>query len=162
MINSFRGRWCFLSNFHPCKITYQGITYPSVEHYYVAMKVKNDQQINGRYVTAADCREWIAKLDSPGLAKKIGQTLKVRSDWDLVKISTMEWGVREKFSDINLREQLLQTGDEEIIEGNTWHDSFWGQCSCPKCGGKGENYLGKILMKIRNEIKTSTFKTDLL
>jgi ribA/ribD-fused uncharacterized protein len=162
MINSFRGRWCFLSNFHPCEITYQGIKYPSVEHYYVSMKVKNDQQINGRYFTAADCREWISKLDSPGLAKKIGQTLKVRSDWDVVKLSIMEWGVREKFSDESLREQLLQTGDEEIIEGNTWHDTYWGQCTCPKCGGKGENYLGKILMKIRNEIKTSTFNIDLL
>lgn len=153
MINSFRGRWCFLSNFHPAKIEYQGITYPTVEHYYVAMKIKNDQHINGRYVTAADCREWIAKLDSPGLAKKIGQSLKIRSDWDLIKLSTMEWAVRQKFSDELLKEQLFQTGEEEIVEGNTWHDNFFGICSCAKCGAKGENYLGKILMKIRSEIK---------
>jgi ribA/ribD-fused uncharacterized protein len=117
------------------------------------MKVKSDQYINGRYVTAADCREWISKLESPGLAKKIGQSLKLRSDWDQIKLSTMEWAIRQKFSDESLKEQLLQTDDEELVEGNVWHDTYFGKCTCPKCGGKGENYLGKILMKIRREIR---------
>lgn len=158
-IISFSGRWAFLSNFYPSEIEYQGIKYKWVESYYVAMKIKNDQYINGRYVTAADCREWIAKLESPGLVKKIGKSLKIRSDWDSIKLSTMEWAVRQKFLNETLKEQLLLTGVDEIIESNTWHDTFWGKCICPRCGGNGENYLGKILMKIREEIKSdsSTF-----
>ena len=53
----------------------------------------------------------------------------------------------------DLKEMLLQTGDEELVEGNYWHDVYFGVCSCPKCGNKGENHLGKLLMKIRSEIK---------
>lgn len=58
----------------------------------------------------------------------------------------MNWGVREKFKDEQLKEMLLSTGNADIIEGNYWHDNFWGQCSCEKCVGKGKNNLGKILM----------------
>lgn len=162
MINSFKGRWSFLSNFYPCEITYQGITYPSTEHYYVAMKIKNDQMINGRYYTPADTRELIAKVATPGQVKRFGRNLKVRADWDDVKLGFMEWGLHEKFNKhADLKEMILQTGDEELIEGNYWHDQFWGVCSCEKCGNKGQNHLGKLLMKIRSEIKGESRKTSL-
>ena len=49
-INSFRGRYVFMSNFYPCKIEHKGITYPSVEHYYVALKVTGMQFIDGVYL----------------------------------------------------------------------------------------------------------------
>ena len=65
----------------------------------------------------------------------------------------MEWGIREKFKDQKLAEDLLSTGDLELIECNNWHDNFWGSCSCPKCNDSGLNHLGKILMKIRFELK---------
>ena len=161
MINSFKGRWSFLSNFYPCEIRYQGITYPSTEHYYVAMKIKNDQMINGRYYTPADTRELIAKVATPGQVKRFGRNLKVRADWDDVKLGFMEWCLREKFKHVDLKEMILQTGDEELIEGNYWHDQFWGVCSCEKCGNKGQNHLGKLLMKIRSEIKGESRKTSL-
>ena len=153
MINSFTGRYAFLSNFYPCKIEFQGITYPSTEHYYVAMKVKDDQQINGRFYPVADVREMISKVATPGQVKRFGRTLKLRKDWDDVKFGYMEWCLREKFKDAKLQEMLLQTGDEELIEGNYWHDNVFGSCTCEKCGNKGENNLGKLLMKIRSEIK---------
>jgi predicted NAD-dependent protein-ADP-ribosyltransferase YbiA (DUF1768 family) len=51
---------------------------------------------------------------------------------------------------------LLDTGDEELVEGTTWHDNIWGNCSCPKCKNiPGQNRLGKLLMQIREEIKNS-------
>jgi ribA/ribD-fused uncharacterized protein len=153
MINSFTGRWAFLSNFYSCKITYQGITYPSTEHYYVAMKVKDDQIINGQFYPSADVRELVARVSTPGQVKRFGRTLKVRKDWDDVKLGFMEWCLREKFKDTKLKEMLLQTGDDELVEGNYWHDNVWGICTCEKCGNKGENHLGKLLMKIRSEIK---------
>jgi ribA/ribD-fused uncharacterized protein len=153
MINSFTGRWSFLSNFYPCKIVHQGITYPSTEHYYVAMKVKDDQMINGQFYPAADVRELVARVSTPGQVKRFGRTLKVRKDWDNVKLGFMEWCLREKFKDVKLQEMLLQTGDEELVESNYWHDNVWGICTCEKCGNKGENHLGKLLMKIRSEIR---------
>jgi ribA/ribD-fused uncharacterized protein len=148
MINSFSGRWTFLSNFYPCKILHQGITYPSNEHYYVAMKINDDQMINGQFYPKSDVRELIARVSTPGQVKRFGRTLKIRKDWDDIKLSVMEWGIREKFKDSKLQEMLLQTGDVELVEGNTWGDTYWGVC-----GGKGDNNLGKLLMKIRDEIR---------
>ena len=54
----------------------------------------------------------------------------------------------EKFSDPYLREMLLDTGDEELIEGNWWGDQYWGVCN-----GVGKNRLGNILMLIRKNIR---------
>ena len=47
-----------------------------------------------------------------------------------------------------LAEKLLATGDDELVEFNTWNDKYWGVCR-----GEGENKLGKVLMRIRQEFK---------
>lgn len=158
MINKFDGKYGFLSNFHPCEIVYQGITYPSVEHYYVAMKCNNDQMIDGVYYTRADFREAVARVSTAGKAKILGRKIKLRSDWDEVRLQVMEWGLNQKFRIEELQELLLATGDEKLVEGNWWHDNFFGSCTCPKCGDKGNNHLGKLLMKIRSEIRGSKKK----
>ena len=64
----------------------------------------------------------------------------------------MRDGLRLKFQDPALRAKLLATGDEELIEGNTWHDRTWGRCVCAKCGGQGQHLLGQLLMELREEI----------
>lgn len=155
MINSFTGRYRFLSNFYPAEIEHQGIKYPSVEHYYVAMKIKNDQQIDGKFITMIDCREMIAKIPDAGKVKQLGKFLKLRKDWEDVKLDVMLWGIREKFKHDYLKEMLLATGGEELIEGNWWHDNFFGVCTCGPCDGKGKNNLGKILMRVREESKSN-------
>ena len=147
VIDEFRGRWYFLSNFSECKIEFQGITYPTVEHYYVAMKSNCDQMINGKYYTSADFREMIAKIKEPAIVKKIGQQIKVRKDWSEKKLEFMNFAIREKFKDENLAEKLKSTGNSLLVENNLWKDTFWGVLN-----GKGENQLGKILMKVRDEI----------
>ena len=156
MINKFQGKYFFLSNFYPVEIEYQGITYPTSEHYYVAMKVTNQQLIDGKYFTPADFREMIGTIGcsrgETGMVKRLGQKLKIRKDWDTYKLVAMNWVIREKFKNETLKELLLATGDEEIIEGNVWHDSFWGVCECDKCP-KGKNNLGKIHMEVRNELR---------
>jgi predicted NAD-dependent protein-ADP-ribosyltransferase YbiA (DUF1768 family) len=58
--------------------------------------------------------------------------------------------LREKFRDWNLRDRLLNTGDAILIEGNTWHDTYWGHCICPRCHG-GANFLGILLTQVRTE-----------
>jgi ribA/ribD-fused uncharacterized protein len=156
MINSFTGRWRFLSNFHPVTIEHQGIKYPSVEHYYVAMKIKNDQQIDGKYVSYIDCRELIAKMTDPAKVKQFGKILKLRKDWEDVKLDVMLWGIREKFKNEDLKEMLLSTEDQELIESNWWGDKFWGVSN-----GEGENHLGKILMRVRDESKKVDKKPSL-
>lgn len=161
MINKFEGRFRFLSNFYPCKIEHKGIKYPSVEHFYVAMKVTEMQLLNGIYYTAADFRELISKIPEPGDVKKIGQRIKIRKDWDDKKLEFMNWAVREKFKDETLSEMILSTGDEDIIEGNWWHDRFWGVCICSKCSNTGDNNLGKILMTVREEIKLANQKPSI-
>ena len=66
----------------------------------------------------------------------------------------MQRGLREKFKDPELREMLLDTGDEELVEGNFWHDLWWGDCGCKKCKDvPGKNILGKLLMELREKIK---------
>lgn len=76
----------------------------------------------------------------------------MRADWDDARnyrLVVMEQLLREKFSDKNpeLKQKLIDTYDAELIEGNTWNDTFWGVC-----GGIGKNHLGKLLMKIRRDL----------
>jgi len=147
MIDKFEGRYRFLSNFYPCEIEHKGIIYNSVETYYIAMKVTDMQLISGVYYTAADFRKIISKMN-PSEAKKLGKKVKLRTDWENKKLDFMNWAVREKFKNEELSNLLLSTGDQELIEGNWWGDTFYGVCN-----GKGENNLGKILMAVRDEIR---------
>ena len=164
MIDKFDGRWRFLSNFYPVKITHKGIVFPSVEHYYVSMKIDGPQHINvnGKLILLGvnDAREFVASITTPGQVKRLGRTLDIRKDWDEVKFDIMLWGVRQKFKDQELQGMLLSTKEEELIEGTTWHDQYWGVCTCPKHRGEGLNNLGKILMLVRDEVK-SHYKTSI-
>lgn len=135
VIDSFQGDYRWLSNFEPVDVVFEGILYPSVEHAYVAAKVLD-----------RTTREYIAQLPTPGAAKRAGRALKLRPDWELVKLDVMECLVRQKFQHVRLRRLLMSTVGMEIVEGNTWGDTFWGVCS-----GVGENHLGKIIMQVRSE-----------
>jgi len=133
----------FLSNFWPVEIVYQDLVYPSVENFYQAMKTsdKSKHQIFTK-ITAAD-------------AKKRGQSLTFRADWEQLKLVVMTHGIRAKFAvGSDLANQLLLTGSVELVEYNYWHDNFWGDCTCQKCKDiEGQNNLGKIIMQIRNELR---------
>ena len=148
IIDGFKGRFSFLSNFHPCEVEHQGIRYPSVEHYYVALKCNNEQMLNGRHYTIGDFREMIARIPSAAIVKSIGKKMQVRKDWNEKRLEFMLYGVREKFKDNNLSELLLSTEDFPLVESNDWNDRFWGVSQ-----GKGLNHLGRILMKVRKEIR---------
>jgi ribA/ribD-fused uncharacterized protein len=111
-------------------------TYLTVEHAYQAAKTFD-----------LDERRVIRKVNTPGEAKRLGKKVTMRQDWDLVKLKTMEFLLRQKFSYEHLRDALIATGDAELIEGNTWGDTYWGVCN-----GVGENHLGKLLMTIRTDI----------
>jgi hypothetical protein len=91
---------------------------------------------------------------SPSEAKRAGRRVKLRSDWEEVKDNIMYELVLAKFSKYeDIRKVLLSTGDDEIVEVTTWHDLYWGVCGCPNCQGGGKNMLGKILMRVRDELR---------
>ena len=142
MISVFDGEYAFLSNFYMHSIEEDGITYPSNEHYFQAMKSLDRHE-----------RLFIAAAETPGKAKRRGRQTSLRADWESVKDEVMLNALRLKFADPILGQKLLDTGDEELIEGNHWHDNVWGVCSCPQCPGVGQNRLGRYLMKVREELK---------
>ena len=136
-ISRFKGKYSFLSNFYPCFVEFEGIRYPSVEHAFQAAKTfDNDQRFAFSILpTASD-------------AKKLGRKLKLRNDWEQVKEEVMYECLKSKFSNKNLKEMLLQTGYAYIEEGNNHGDMIWGTVN-----DRGQNKLGKLLMRIREEIK---------
>lgn len=139
-IDRFVGDNYFLSNFYPVQVWFEGMGYPSAEHAYVAAKT-NDMTI----------RRVIQRMTDAASVKKYGRNLRLRPDWPTYRLVAMENIVRAKFT-LNpyLAQELIETGDAELIEGNWWNDTFWGTCN-----DYGENHLGKILMKIREEINVS-------
>lgn len=126
----------FLSNFYMTPVLWEGILYPSSEHAYQASKTLDP-----------NIRKAISLLSTPGKAKRAKKNFVQRPDWnDRLKLLTMEAILRIKFQDPKLRALLDATKGQELIEGNTWGDVFWGACN-----GKGKNHLGTILMNIRDE-----------
>jgi len=141
MITRFFDEERYLSNFAPVEVVFDGETYLSVENAYQAAKTLDKA-----------AREKI-RNGTPGQAKRLGRKIKIRDDWDEIKLRVMEALLRQKFLvDNGYGKKLMATGTQEIVEGNRWHDQFWGSCDCPKCGGGGRNYLGKISMIIRAEL----------
>lgn len=142
-IINFDGQYAFLSNFFYAPFVYEDNIYPTNEHFFQAMKTLNPEE-----------RRNIAEARTPGVAKRMGRKVQLREDWEEVKIDIMRLGLRLKFkAHMGLTEKLIKTGDADLIEGNTWHDNFWGICLCPKCQGKGQNHLGLLLMETRDRFK---------
>ena len=97
-------------------------------------------------------RQAILNSKSGYEAKKLAKTIQIRNDWKEIRLNVMETVVRIKFRNPELLKRLKETTPHELIEGNCWHDNYWGNCTCQKCKNiEGENNLGKILMKIREE-----------
>lgn len=137
VIDSFRGEYFFLSNFFEAPVIYDGITYLNNEAAFQAQKTLVNKE-----------RLSFAMLN-PSQAKKRGRAVSLRPDWEDVKFDIMYNICKAKFTQNEaLKTNLLNTGDAVLIEGNTWGDRIWGQVN-----GVGENNLGKILMRIREELK---------
>ena len=145
IIDYFSGEYGFLSNFSYSPITIEGKTWPTIEHMFQAGKTLDENM-----------RERIRISPSPKEAKRIGRRMPLRPDWERIKKDVMLECVRLKFGqNRGIREKLFGTGDAVLIEGNTWHDNIWGNCRCSRCREiKGQNLLGRILMKVREELQT--------
>jgi N-glycosidase YbiA len=141
---------CF-SNFSPHSIVMPtgsanelaGVEWATVEHYYQAHKFLGTK-----------CEHLMAEIQSapsPELAAKIGRdpVYQMCPDWDLTKCGVMYRAVLQKFTThAEIQQVLLDTLDAEIIEDSPV-DRFWG-CGIDR---SGLNHLGRILMRVRAEIR---------
>lgn len=134
-INSFKGKHSFLSNFYYAPIPYREFKPDSVEVAYQASKCDDYEDM-----------VMILHMNSRD-AKITGKRIKLREDWDDIKIPVMRKLVARKFEIYSgLRQLLIMTHPLILEEGNTWQDTFWGIDLLTE---EGENHLGKILMEIR-------------
>ena len=140
IIMGFDGPYSFLSNFYPVQINMGDFVFPSVEHAYQAGKTDDP-----------DMRSRIARMSAAGDAKWQGKHLIIIPGFEQNKIEIMGKILRIKFSNKEFKEKLLDTGNMLIFEYNMWEDVFWGIIQYDSLF-YGENYLGRLLMEIRDEI----------
>lgn len=137
-IREFRGSTRWLSNFHIETFEWNGKEYMTSEHAYQAAKAMTEED-----------HEHVRLASTPRKAKNRGNRITLRPDWDDVRIDVMYSVLKAKFApDKLIALRLVETGDAQLVEGNTWGDVFWGICA-----GSGQNNLGKILMRIRQELR---------
>jgi N-glycosidase YbiA len=130
---------CF-SNFSPHPIVLKDRTWPTSEHYFQAQK----------FAGAPD-EEEVRRAPSPMVAARMGRSRKrpLRADWESVKDEVMHEAVLAKFTQhADLRAILLGTGAAELVE-HTENDRYWGDGG----DGGGENRLGQILVRVREELR---------
>lgn len=130
------------SNFSPHPISLAGKRWPTSEHYFQAQKFDD----------AAYC-ERIRKAHSPMEAATMGRDRKqkLRRDWESVKVDVMRTALRAKFAQhADLAVLLLSTGEAKLIE-HTHNDRYWADGG----DGSGKNWLGRLLMELRTELRAS-------
>lgn len=135
MINEFKGKNHFLSNFSDSEFELEGMKFKNAEAAFQSFKNLKRQ------------KEFLNL--NPSAAKKLGRSVELRDDWDEVKDHIMYKVVRAKFTSTKeLMDKLIATGDAHLEEGNNWNDKYWGTSK-----GIGENMLGRILMLVRTHVK---------
>lgn len=149
-IDNFRGKYSPFSNFSPHTVLYNNILYPTAEHAFAAAKATNKED-----------HDWIASAPTATSAKhrggprgENGRTIQIRADWDKAKDLIMFEIVRAKFlQNEGIANLLLETENAWLIEGNWWHDDYWGMVRGADGQWIGQNKLGAILMLVREILK---------
>lgn len=137
VIDGFRGEYEYLANTYNSDITYDGMTYTNAEAAYWAQRVK-DKRARNKY----------SRLSGNKARAKAMQAIPIE-DWETTKNDIMMNILRVKFNkNSELGKKLIATNDAKIINTNTYRDDYYGVYM-----NKGKNILGKMLMKIRDEIK---------
>ena len=142
VIREFIDAYAFLSNFYHSPVKYRNLIYLNAEAAFQAQKESCEKD-----------KERCTMMN-PAQAKLVGRNCNLREDWEEIKEQTMYEIVKAKFTQNEaLARLLLATGDAYLEEGNWWHDTTWGVCN-----GVGQNKLGKILMRVREELDGGTWK----
>lgn len=144
-IENFHDSHYFLSNFYIAPMKIDGKSFQTNEHFFQASKASDEAMF-----------ELVRLAKTAAQTKKLGREIPMRKNWENIKNEVMLKGLRAKFALPEMRALLLETGDATLIEGNNWHDRYWGRCDCAQHGGAGENWLGRLLMQVREEIRKGT------
>lgn len=138
-INFVEERWHYLSPFSAHEVAIDGIVYKTAEHAYQALRM------------IPEVREQITQATSPLAAWRVAQTLKEEGKLapDHDKDTLMEQVFRAKLAQHpDIREILLESGDRELLKVYPT-DNYWGTGA----DGTGENRMGKLWMKLRDELR---------
>jgi hypothetical protein len=139
MIREFKGEYRWLSNMYPCKIVLRGIEYPSVEHAFQSEKNESNEW-----------KLYCSREINPKKVKLKSKRIDLVENWNEKRVIVMEFCIDKKFSQEPFKTKLIETGNEEIQEGNHWGDIFWG---VDLKSNKGKNVLGKIIMEKRRKLQ---------
>lgn len=141
VIGPFEDEYRFLSNFAPVSVRYDGTVFSTSEHAYQACKAQDEPELYDRIAAATD----------PDEAKRLGRRAVLPDGWDERKRYVMLEIVTAKFSqNPSDRERLLETGEQPLVELNSWDDTYWG---ADIDTGTGLNMLGRILMSVRSSLR---------
>lgn len=133
----FKDDYAFLSNMYKCSFVYKDILFSAAEIAYVYEKCKHQED-----------KDTVLLLDNPYDARKFGRSVELVDNWESKRLSIMYNIILAKFEQNTNLARRLSAVDEEIVEDNTWGDTFWGRCN-----GVGENNLGKLLTLVKYTIK---------
>ena len=141
VIDSFKDKYRFLSNFYQCDFVYEGLTYHNAEAAFQAQKCSTEED-----------KIKYTEVKNPVVAKRMGKKEpNLPPNWNCVRDHIMYKILLAKFANPELQAKLLATGYTQLVEGNKHHDNYWGKCTCEKCKDKeGCNRLGINLMVVRN------------
>ena len=134
-----------LSSYAPFAFELDGAQWPTVEHYYQAMKFED-----------AAYREAIRSAATPKEAAKLGKNRlrKRRKDWKNNTVIYMTRGSYIKCRQYpEVAAALMESGDTEIAELNSY-DYFWGSGR----DMRGHNHFGKLWMGIRQKLREELAK----
>jgi ribA/ribD-fused uncharacterized protein len=165
MIDEFKGKWEDFSNFSHAKFWFGGFEWNNTETPFQAWKSVDPEM-----------RAWVRAAGSPREAKRRGRKIQLRTDWNEICRPLMLILCRRKFMNQGRAGLLLSTGQETLIEGNTWGDDRWGAILCEhsmpgtlrdgtpvtdehiwrrdeNSVWVGRNWLGITLMQLRTELQ---------
>ena len=128
------------SNFALYPIKLKKKIWKTTEHYFQAQKY-----------AGTDYENQIRKATSPMRAAQMGRNrkIKIRKNWDNIRDNIMYEVLKAKFTQHDDLKMLLLETENKILVEHTENDSYWGDGG----DGSGKNRLGKLLMKLREELK---------
>ena len=154
-VEAFGGSKDCLSNFYPCDMVFNGMSYKSSEHAYQAEKARKC----GR----PDLVPKIVEAKSAFQAKKASKEIACDKKWEEQNVDLMEQIVAAKIESVpEVKAYLVNTGSRPIAEAVPF-SSFWGTglareatLATDRSRWPGRNQMGSVLEKIRADLQKDT------
>ena len=144
---NYSGDLAWLSNLYPDA--------PYVSRHFGIQVASSEHDFNARKPIEREAALWILAAPTAAEAKRRGNdrtAFTLRPDWDTGgRVMAMQDALAGKFDVHHMRQRLIDTGTQPLIETGYWHDLFWGgECFCPRhVGQRGVNMLGQLQMALR-------------